>query len=73
MRFENDRDTFRGCCYCLFCDGARGQVYEEGEVLLRYGDIRCCVSGDHDFGFYWRESLIKATRNRRTSNVSRCL
>ena len=72
VHYENDGDTFRGFGFCLFRDRDQGQVDEEDEILLCHGDIRCCVSVDHDFGLYWRGSLIKAILKRRTSNVFQC-
>ena len=68
VRYENDADTFRGFCFCLCRDRDQGQVYEEDEVLLCLGDIRCCVSVDHGFGIY----LIKAILHRRMSSVGLC-
>jgi len=58
VRYENDVDIFCSCYCCVFLGRDKRQVYEKGKTLLRYRGIRCCVFGDHDFGFYRWEPLI---------------
>lgn len=60
LSYEDDGDTSRICCFCLFCDGGQRQVYEEDEALLCTGDLHSSVSDNHDFGFSWWGSLITA-------------
>jgi len=72
VHYENDGDTFRSVCFCLLCDRAEGQLYEEDEALLCHGDMDCCVSGNYAFGLSWRESLIISTLNRQTCRASLC-
>ena len=66
---ENDADTFWRFCFCLFCDRDQGQIYEDEEALLCYRDIHYCVSGDNDFGFFRRESLIAKTESETPKDV----